>query len=254
LTASSTGGASLSKGAQAGIGIGVVALVIGLAILGALLYLHRQRQRVLATGRGAGPYAAGSDEPEFAGVVRETPPYHYSGVVTSPAPYAAGSDASEVAGVVREKPPYHHSGAVASQGLYAAGSDAPEVASSDAPEVASFVRETPPYHHSGAVASPASAGPLFAEAFYAPPPSEMPVAPYAQASELTGSAPGDIHRQAEIPTQPVIPTQIVGEGDRSEDGVRKRLSRAREEREALARIVELNRLEEQLESRLANSG
>ena len=71
-------------------------------------------------------------------------------------------------------------------------------------------------------------------------PAEMMAAQHQSASELVGSAPEASQAQG------------VGEGDQSEEAVRRRLNRAREERESLARIVEQNRLEEALESQLAN--
>ena len=82
----------------------------------------------------------------------------------------------------------------------------------------------------------------FMEAHYVPAAAGIMAAQHQSASELVGSTPADLQAQS------------TGEGDQSEEEVRRRLNRAREERESLARIVELNRLEEALESQLANRG
>lgn len=79
-TPSSSGG-SLSAGARAGVSVGVVIFVLGLALLGALLYLRRRRQRVLmkSTESRMDAYdTTGKPELEAGGVLREAPaPFPY---------------------------------------------------------------------------------------------------------------------------------------------------------------------------------
>jgi hypothetical protein len=69
----------------------------------------------------------------------------------------------------------------------------------------------------------------------------MPAALQQDASELSRSVPEDVHESSSEDYP-----------DQSEEEVQRRLNRAREERESLARIFELNKLEAKLENKLAN--
>jgi hypothetical protein len=74
-TPSSSGG-SLSTGGRAGISVGVVIFVLGLALLGTLLYLRRRRQRVPMASRIDDAIA--KPELEAGGVPQEAPaPFPY---------------------------------------------------------------------------------------------------------------------------------------------------------------------------------
>jgi hypothetical protein len=198
VTTTSAAGASggLSGGARAGVGVGVVIIVLALALLGALLYLHRQRQRVLmqpAEPRVDAYDTAARPELESGGILRESPaayPYHQPDAMKPVSPPAMPDAASQ---------------------LYMESQYAP-------------------------AAAEMSAVP------YAPAAMEMSAALHQEASELSGSVPEDGQARS------------IGEGDadESEEEVRRRLNRAKEERESLARIVELRRLESVLERQLAN--
>ena len=171
VTPSSTAGASgLSSGTKAGIGIGVVIVVLGFALLSVMLLVYRQRGRM--------------PEETVTGVRR---------------------DAYDYAARVPVRPPR--------------------------------MADVPPPS-----STPDRTGQPYMEAHHVPADPGMMQARHQGASELAGSAPEGLQTQGDV------------EGDRSED-VWRRLNRAREEREeSLARIAELNRLEEALESQLANRG
>jgi hypothetical protein len=165
--ATAGGAAGLSGGAKAGIGVGVVIIVLGLALMGAMIFIYRQRRRMLGQASAGAPHATAYDD-----------------------------GAGEPAG-----PP----------------------AMADLPPSSTPDRNGP-----------------YMDALYVPVAPGMAPSRNNSTGELAGSFPEEMQAQGS------------GEVDRSEEEVRRRLNRAREERESLARIVQLNRLEETLESQLAN--